>query len=157
LTIYTNKHKIPFQIDEEDYKEVSLYSWYFNCRYLKTMIRDENGKDGRRSMMLHELLMGQPPEGFVWDHINRDTLDNHKENLELITYSVSCRNRGIMGHNTSGYTGVRKTKNGRFWAGIKIAPYKHLGLGTYDTFEEAVAVRRAAELKYWGQIYSGKD
>ena len=49
--------------------------------------------------------------------------------------------------NTSGYTGVYKTKNGKYRAGITFKQTRYY-LGTYDTFEEAKQIRQAAEKQY---------
>jgi len=154
MIVYTNKHKIPFEIDDSDYEMVSQHSWYVNCRYLRTMF-PESFVNGvyieRHSVFLHEFLMGRSPDKLlVWDHIDRNRMNNRRINLRLVDRSVSARNRGLMGHNTSGHVGIRIRRNGRFWAGIKAAPYVHVGLGTYDTLEEAIDARKKAEELYWG-------
>lgn len=74
------------------------------------------------------------------DHINGQRHDNRICNLREAGSVVNGRNTVLPINNTSGHIGVRKTKSGRFSAHI-LKQY----LGTYDTFEEAVEARKAAQ------------
>lgn len=38
LICYTNKHKLPFQIDDDDFNIVSWYKWYIVDGYVKTRL-----------------------------------------------------------------------------------------------------------------------
>ena len=51
--------------------------------------------------------------------------------------------------NKSGKTGVYQKKDGKFRAKIT-KDRKVIFLGDFDTIEEAIAVRKEAELKYFG-------
>ncbi len=73
------------------------------------------------------------------DHVSGDRSDNRLINLRAVTRADNLRNSCIRSDNTSGVTGVRR-KNGRWQARISTT-----NLGSFDTFEEAVAVRKAAE------------
>lgn len=42
---------------------------------------------------LHRAIMGDIPEGYEIDHINRNTLDNRKDNLRIVTRSQNLQNR----------------------------------------------------------------
>lgn len=72
------------------------------------------------------------------DHINRNTLDNRRANLRIVTPGENAQNRGSWGR--LGFRGVSETRQGRFMArggaGGKVR------LGTYDTPEEAAEVAR---------------
>lgn len=46
----------------------------------------------RRSVPLHWLIIGKAPKNMVIDHINRNKLDNRKENLRFITQAENFRN-----------------------------------------------------------------
>lgn len=102
---------------------------------------------------MHRVIAGRM--GFdlssgVVDHINGDTLDNRRENLRVVSRSVSVRNQsGIISTNKTGAPGVRETKNGTWEVGIN-----HQGkwkyLGRFKTLEDAVDARLKAEREFWG-------
>lgn len=70
------------------------------------------------------------------DHINHNTLDNRKCNLRVVTKSQNQMN--------ANYKGVAKTKNGKFYAHIKLNG-KLFNLGEYVFEEEALFARWYAE------------
>lgn len=87
-------------------------------------------------------------------HIDGNTLNNKIGNLRLASGMQNSRNRKMHTNNTPGHTGVYwhkrqqkwvaaigngKRKNGRALCGC---------LGYFNTFEEAVVARKAAEIKY---------
>lgn len=152
MILLTNKHRIEFQIDEEDYESVSRYSWHLLGRgYLVTKVRryQKGIWIGQMILRLPTFLLGKAPEGLEWDHHNQDKLDNRRFNLRLVTPVVNSRNRGAKITNSTGHRGIYKTRSGRFGAGIQ-AFGKPISLGVYDTLEEAIAARKAGEKKYWG-------
>ena len=61
--------------------------------------------------MFHVLLM-KPEEGLVCDHINTRKYDNRFVNLRVVTQKINNQNKSISSANTTGVTGVSKTKNG---------------------------------------------
>ncbi len=77
------------------------------------------------------------------DHRNRDKQDNSWINLCDASHIENCHNKGIASNNTSGARGVSKHRN-KWQARIRIN-YKLIHLGVFDTYEDAVAARRAAE------------
>lgn len=66
------------------------------------------------------------------DHINRNGLDNRKSNLRIVDHMTNMANNK--------HTGVKKVKSGRFQASCT-RNYKTIYIGTFDTFDEAVAAR----------------
>lgn len=155
MITYTRKHKIPFQIDEEDYESVSQYSWHITGRYLATHTRkylDEIHFIGK-SLYLQEFLLGKAPSGLEWDHINRDKSDYRRKNFRAVRHIDNTHNQGILSTNISGYPGVKLTSGGRYYAGIYGKEFGGIRLGIFDTFEEAKLARMAAEVRYWGRNY----
>ncbi len=78
------------------------------------------------------------------DHIDKNKQNNSISNLRLVNRCQNNQNKSIRKDNRSGATGVTILKNGKFKATIQ-AYYKKTNLGTFDTFEEAVAARKKAE------------
>lgn len=78
------------------------------------------------------------------DHINGVRSDNRLSNLREVTRKENSENHALAVTNTSGATGVFFHKaSGRWYS--KIA-HKYLGMSA--TFEEALAMRKAAELEH---------
>lgn len=86
---------------------------------------------------------GAWPDGDI-DHINRDKTDNRISNLRLVSRSENQLNRKRNRNNKSGYNGVY-ARDGGYTATIKLNGVRH-SLGVYDTFAEARAARRGAEI-----------
>lgn len=149
VILYTNKRRVPFQIDAADYRAVSRYRWHIEGNgYPQTTLGTSVDK---RSIYLHAFLMGRAPDGLQWDHINRDKLDNRRRNLRSVTASANQHNKGLSRNNTSGAKGVGWDITKRKWhACIGIAG-RLKNLGRFDTLEEAVAARLAAEATFWGE------
>lgn len=80
------------------------------------------------------------------DHINHDKGDTRWANLREVTRSENKRNAPLSKGNTSGAVGVRKHR--RKWQAFITVDGKQNHLGAFDTFDEAVAARKAAEVEY---------
>lgn len=86
------------------------------------------------------------------DHKNRKRLDNKWGNLREASHQENQCNRSLTRANTSGVVGVSWDKRRKKWAAqIKIVGRGKL-LGRYDTLEEAVEVRRRAEIEHFGDF-----
>ena len=68
--------------------------------------------DQRRVLYMHRIILSAPPDLQV-DHINRDRLDNRRENLRFATRSQNQANKGRPINNSSHYKGVSWNKGGR--------------------------------------------
>ena len=84
------------------------------------------------------------------DHINRAKGDNRIANLRDVSHKQNLQNASKYSHNTSGHTGVRWHKQCSKWVAHIRHNHKQLSLGCFATIEEALAARKAGELKYWG-------
>lgn len=83
---------------------------------------------------------GAWPDRIV-DHINHDKLDNRIQNLRLVTNSESARNKPLSPRNKSGVAGVQRV--GNRW----VVTISTTQLGSFRSFDDAVAARRAAEVE----------
>ena len=112
------------------------------------------GKNGRcyvnthisgRTVYLHRLIMNAP-EGMEVDHISRDTLDNRRCNLRVVTHHQNLQNADWPRGKT-GFRGVSLLKDGK---GHRTKRYvaqigylgKHVTGGVYATVEEAAEAAR---------------
>lgn len=135
-------------IDDEDFEIVSKYHWiYFSQGYVGRWIK-QKGK--QKLILLHRFISNTPP-GMICDHINRNPLDNRKENLRSVTWIQNGINRIPKTSNASKYKGVGKVTKRKGWtAGIKVNG-RFFGLGYFKTQEEAAIAYNIVAQKNHGE------
>lgn len=137
-------------IDAEDYPKIAGYSWYFHCGYARSAKYDPASKRSRTIHMSHIIL--PCPPGLEVDHINRDKLDNRKENLRLVTRSQNCANRGCFKNSKSQYKGVRWNKKMGLWEAAIRKDNVITNLGAYDDEIAAASAYNEYARKMWGEF-----
>lgn len=81
-------------VSPEDFEFLDSFSWCASHESRATKwyaIRFENKKKVRMHRLIAERVFGEIPEGYVVDHINHNSLDNRRENLEVITQSENMK------------------------------------------------------------------
>lgn len=127
-----DKNGNKFFFDKEDYDKISKYYWYKNG----------NGyMISAKGILMHRLIMNLVDDDRIVDHISHQILDNRKINLRIVSCSQNQMNRTAKRSDVGVFF-----KHNKWYA--KIAG-KHLG--TYDNKEDAIAARKAAEQKYYGE------
>lgn len=100
--------------------------------------------EGRTAINMHTVIMGRLPYGRVVDHINRNRLDNRRENLRITDYSTNRFNSSKRFHGAYFIKGERK-----WFASIKVNG-QVVYLGRYATEAEAIAARDEADTIFFG-------
>lgn len=90
-------------------------------------------------------LHGSIDETLVIDHVNGVGTDNRLANLRLVAHSENQKNITMRRDNKTGVMGVRWEPDKRKWHAQISADRVRTFLGYFDSFEEAVAVRRLSE------------
>lgn len=133
---YTQKGEI-FKIDLDDYEKVKSFCWYIHNRgYVATQTSDG-------IILLHRLIM-DCPDGLQVDHINHNKSDNRKCNLRICTNQQNNRNKCSKG--------IAFDKRVNKWQARIYYNGKNLYLGSFTNKEDAIAARKAGELKYFGEF-----
>jgi hypothetical protein len=104
-TVLFNYEPVEFVIDKDDYNKVKDRAWHVSSgAYIaSTFYTDENIK---KEVYIHNLIMnrdlflGKGQKETV-DHINRNGLDNRKENLRIISQSEQNINQSKKKRNVS--------------------------------------------------------
>lgn len=103
---------------------------------------------GGESYLAHRIVWlienGEWPEDLL-DHFDRDRDHNDIGNLRPANFGINAKNRKLSVKNKSGYPGI-VVRKGRFMAMIKSGG-RRWSLGTFSTFEAAVARRKEEEAK----------
>tara|TARA_Y100000310_G_scaffold304012_1_gene342795 strand:+ start:569 stop:1015 length:447 start_codon:yes stop_codon:yes gene_type:complete len=107
--------------------------------------------DGNRyyvHRLIWELMYGEIPKGLEVDHINGLEADNRIVNLRVVTHRINMMNRVIPCNNSSGRIGVHYDSWSKRWRAEIYVLGKRTPLGRFAKFEDAVQVRREAEIKH---------
>lgn len=86
------------------------------------------------------------------DHIDRNPTNNRLSNLRECSQAQNAANSSINRRNTSGFTGVMRSKNGKKWVAQIMARGKAKRIGTFCTPEEAGAAYRETKRELYGEF-----
>lgn len=81
-------------VDDEDFKRLNRWKWHLKSSGYACRTITHNNK--KKALLMHRDIMGAET-GQELDHINRERLDNRKENLRFCTHAENMRNRGKSG------------------------------------------------------------
>lgn len=127
-------------VDPDDYDKIKNFSW---SEHVKGGAVAWNPSQGINVYMHHLILPKK--EGFVIDHINRNSLDNRQCNLRYATRSQNGAN-GVW--NEARYKGV--TQHGKGFKAQITVNYENKVIGTFPTEEEAARAYDEEARKQWG-------
>lgn len=136
--------------DLEDWERLKGFTWGLGKSggYPSTNVYVDKK---HKVVKFHQIVMGQK-EGYLVDHINRNPLDNRKENLRFVVASGNMINKGLSDRNKSGYSGVSWRKDSNKWRAQIVVNRKAICLGTFEHIEDAIIARQKAEDKYFKPI-----
>lgn len=108
----------------------------------------------KKTIKLHQLIMnkhfGKTPDGMVIDHVDRNGLNNSKNNLRFVSLSNSMLNtRKRIRKTTSRFKGVYLHKKSNKWA----ASFKNTHLGLFSSEEIAHEAYKNASKDYAEHIH----
>jgi hypothetical protein len=139
------------KVNAHDLESLKGYNWTASANPGGPYARRAVWANGRTAaVLMHRQILGLDCEDSrVVDHINRDRLDNRRENLRIVSQAQNLWNSAAHRDSTTGLKGAFwEKRRKRFYA--KIATHgKQRFLGYFDTAEQAhSAYRRAAEIEH---------
>lgn len=118
------------------------------CNTINTKQGHYSACVGRVSFAVHRLIYkymtGNEPD--IIDHINGNPQDNRWVNLRSVTHHENMKNMSLPKSNKSGFMGVRYRKDHNRWQSSVNHKGKTIHLGYYETKEEGLAARKAANI-----------
>lgn len=150
------KYKNPIMyatVDDEDFDELNKHKWHAtkigNTFYARRQVYSKTSKKIR--ILMHREIMNTPP-GMETDHIDRNGLNNCRENLRICTKAQNRLNQGPMKNNTSGYKGVSWASwMGKWLVQISING-KQKKMGYFSSKEEANSQYYRLSAEYHGEF-----
>ncbi len=136
-------------VDIEDYQMLSRLKWYFGSNGYA--VRGDYAGGKNKKIYMHRVI-NKTPNGQHTDHINRNRLDNRKDNLRIATVQGNARNRESTPGSTSRYLGVCYLKKRKRWqaAGKINGASKYLGNFT-DEVDAAKAYNKFI-IEHYGEF-----
>ena len=130
--------------NEPDIKELIISkTWGIHKKYC--FYKNEYDK----KIKLHNLIL-PPEEGYIIDHIDRDTLNNRKCNLRQVTSMQNSWNSSTSSNNISGYKGVRWDNKSQNWIAF-IQINGKTKTKSFKKKEEAIEQRYLWEYEHYGE------
>lgn len=143
-----NREKARAIIDADKVDDVINTKWYQRPDgYVAA-----NNYKGQGYTYLHSVVLEKDSCGTYVDHRDRNRLNNKKSNLRIATPSQNGMNKCIRSNNTSGRVGVHWSTTNRRWCAMISDNGRHINLGYFDDFDDAVACREAAEREHFGEF-----
>jgi hypothetical protein len=135
-------------VDDDDYERLNKHKWHAvkhrNTYYAR---RTEN----KKTIAMHREILNME-KGTICDHINRNGLDNRKQNLRICSHSQNNKNRTLPKSNTSGYRGVYWGPRLKKWEAYIKSDGKLRIIGRFAKKEEAAEAYNKEAIKLNGNF-----
>lgn len=126
-------------VDDEDFDWLNQWKWHYDGSYA--------AHKASKKVYMHRLI-NKTLSGFQTDHINRDKLDNQRNNLRTVSSSQNSLNITVRTDNKSGTTGVFWRQDRRKWSVYINKDGKRRYLGHHVNLNDAIKIREEIVKEY---------
>ena len=126
-------------------EHLTQYNWYESAQGYAA----SRGKNWGCIKLMHQVIIPKYPSDKVIDHIDRNKLNNRRDNLRVVNRSTNFLNSDYkkpISSYTHGGVGIDRTHN-TYKAYYSVAG-KRVNVGTFKTYEEAEIARLIAFQKF---------
>jgi len=142
-------------VDDRDFEELSKFKWtYAISSDSGYAIRRVNGVS--KTIYMHREVLGTTDDrrNKFTDHINRNGLDNRRENLRICNHSQNAMNSKLRRGSKSGIRGVSWDKISKKWYAQLCHQGRNYALGRFNTKEKAQEVYQTKARELFGEFAS---
>jgi len=137
-------------VDDADYEFLNQYRWFLSKNGYAFRFNGSFRKGGKPVLMHNQILVDCGLDTI--DHIDRDKLNNTRDNLRPATYQQNNRNTGKKKSSSSKYKGVHWNKRRNRWMARLCINYKSITLGQFLTEAEAALAYNRAAIAHFGEF-----
>jgi hypothetical protein len=141
-------------VDDEDADKALRFKWFLlhNGHPRSTTTTNNRRWPRGQYITLANLIMGNPPSGYEWDHVDRNKLNNRKSNFRVATRAQNSHNIAVRKNTVSGFKGVSRTRYGTWNARIVANGVKRIHIGSFKTKEEAAKAYDKKAREFFGEF-----
>lgn len=147
MILYKNGESYSVLYDIIDHVWIKNYIWTVNAeKYIRT-------KHDNKLVLMHRMILGLTDSSIECDHINRNPMDNRRNNLRISTSQNNKRNRSTWGQVQYVGVSICRTKyRTKYLAAIKPDRHiKQIKLGRFDSSIEAAKHYDSAAHYFFGE------
>lgn len=136
------------EVDDELFEELNQWKWYAGGhKNYPYATRSEPNSTGDKKIRMHRFIMNPKPHELI-DHIDRNTLNNKRQNLRICTTGQNKANsRGSK--NPSGFKGVFKRKK---YVAMIVINGELTYLGSFIKAEDAALAYDKRAIEVFGEF-----
>lgn len=146
------------EVADEDFDWLIQYKWHTNfCKNYAdggkfVALRQDKGKTVRMHRAIMEKIVGRRLDKLEFvDHIDRNPLNNCRDNLRIVNASQNRMNSLTPSNNSSGYRGVSFSKRHKKWKAEITVGKERLFLGYFDTPALAGKAYEIVAVEHFGE------
>lgn len=139
-------------VSDEDAGLLTDLTWSLMTPKNALYLYNQKTKQLLHRLILEKTLHRTLEKGEQVDHINRNGLDNRRENLRLANQTEQNANQRTRKDNTSGHRGVSWSEDRQKWESQINHKGKKFFIGRFDKFEDACAAYKAKAITLFGEF-----
>ena len=153
--VFSSPNRTSILVSDVDYARLSTFKWFIDKKtgYAHRTLHHRHGKNRYESIpiQMHTDVIGKPPIGMLVDHVNRNRLDNRRDNLRFVTPSESVQNTQRLRMYAKGVSRCScGCKKRRWLARIKKGGVTY-NLGRFDDMRDAMEAYNSKARELYGK------